>query len=253
MIMELFNIKWLLYSVIGVLVVALSVLLYHILKRDRKDNKNDDIIHSIKIEDNNQKMDDEPKADIEMMLELMQRDLNDKDIDVVKNFEDEQEAKSIISYQELLRANNKSQINAEPEAVKPVESDEQLKNEVDEIKSSEEPIKRFKNTEFISPIYGRLDSKAEYPTIPNFREKESKHQSKPEIEKQQKTKEYYSKVSLDKMRKPESSYIEEKREKPAVNSNIELEKTLNISPLSEEIKKNDEFLKTLKEFRKKLE
>ncbi len=47
------------------------------------------------------------KSEIEEMLEKMQQDLDAKSEDVVETFEKEQEEKSIISYQELLKTIHK--------------------------------------------------------------------------------------------------------------------------------------------------
>ena len=50
---------------------------------------------------------DEPKSELELMLEKMQQDLEEqKDKDAVAIFEQEQEEKSIISYNELLERKN---------------------------------------------------------------------------------------------------------------------------------------------------
>lgn len=215
MIMQLFNNKELLYIVIGLLVILAFVLVY-IINNNKQKNVKEDKVKVVKIDASDEPEGEKSKADIEIMLEQMQRDLADKSIEAVKNFEDEQEEKSIISYQELLKVNKKDSFESDSEEIdEPIET---------ETKIVEEPTKKFKTTEFISPIYGRLDSKADYPSIPNFKEKRFK----------------------------EESIIEEER-KPIVTKSIQIEKKIIPKPSNNEIKKNDEFLKTLKDFRKKLE
>ena len=73
---------------------------------------------------------------------------------------------------------------------------------------------KFKATEFISPIYGVQDIKMQYPTVQNMKE----------------FKENYNKYNK-----------------------FELDDTLNINKIDKEIHKDEDFLNTLKEFRKNLE
>lgn len=74
------------------------------------------------------------QKDIEELYNKMKDDLKEEKVEV-QNFEDEQEANAIISYQELLdKASQKSNIQLEP------------------IEPKEE--KKFHSSEIISPIYG---------------------------------------------------------------------------------------------------
>ena len=109
--------------------------------------------------------------------------------DVVKKFEEEQEEKAIISYQELVNNvksgkiqtidDDESNVNyvealnieTEDEPLVIEESSEvtkeMLKEAIDNITSNSvkpEP-KQFKNSEFISPVFGRLESNIVYPTV----------------------------------------------------------------------------------------
>ncbi len=80
--------------------------------------------------------------------------------------------------------------------------------------------KKFQNTDFISPIYGKLDEKEmDYPTVPPF----SKTEALEELLEENKLKK----------RRPKEGFGE----------------TLDMDPLHSEMEKNDEFLKTLKDFR----
>ena len=78
----------------------------------------------------------------------------------------------------------------------------------------EESKGKFKSTDFISPIYGIQDIKMQYPTVQNMKE----------------------------FRQPAKNY-----------NKFELEQTLNMEPLNDEVRQNEAFLEALKEFRKNLE
>lgn len=193
-------------------------------------------------------------VDLEAVLGKMQEDA-EKPKEEIRTFEEEQEAKAIISYQELLQAvkkdvNEVTSVNLDEvetfedpmegaalptvkalsetsnNPLKPVvlEVDENMQTEVPQVmeepiektKTVQKPIEvrtkndaKFQNSEFISPIYGRVNNEVDYPTIPSFKEK-----------------------------------IEEKQEN--------LEKTIVFKPINDNID-NDEFLKALKEFRNSLE
>lgn len=148
------------------------------------------------------------------IIEAMQKDLDSKVEDAVEMFEQEQEEKAIISYQELLNAKNKNEENFEKleKLEMPKEEDLEVLEEI-EIpleKPKATPVlatteKKFTNSEFVSPVFGKMDRNVNLKV---------------------ETEEDYD--------------------------NFDLEKTLNIEPLTEEIKKNNEFLNALKEFRKNL-
>ena len=191
------------------------------------------------------------ELDIEAMLEKMQQDLNAKPQDVVANFEKEQEENSIISYQELVSSLKGEKVvpnkieehsmKKEVVSLKPEVQAEQLS--MDNI-INERNEKRFKNTEFISPVYGKMEEHLEYPTVPHFNKNDK------EIEKELET--YESETDSSLVNKNIDDFLGEFE----FDDNIEvdsLEKTLNMKPLSEEVKKNDDFLQALKDFRKNLD
>lgn len=157
---------------------------------------------------------EKPKANLEEVLEKMQADLDKKE-DVVAIFEQEQEEKAIISYQELLNSRNKNTTGANKELLSVIEQIETGKEKESFMEPEiEEKLetKKFKTTDFISPIYGKVENHIEYPKIPNFNQ-------------------------IDK--------------KKAKNS-IEVDKKLDILE-EEESDHNDAFLNALKEFRSHLE
>lgn len=288
---ELIQNKPLFFSIVGLLVAAIAFVGYLIYRDRKKDQEEiDDIMSSlvepkrrpiteviddeedvikeekeVKIEAEEEIKEDvqevveekkeDSKLDIESMLAQMQKDLNTKAEDVVATFEQEQEENSIISYQELVRS-------LKGEKVVPVKPSIQLDELIEEKK--EEPIKleqlsmdsvieeektseyekKFKKTDFISPVYGKMNENLEYPTVPQFNKNDR------EIEKELETYESNTEVSLA------NKNIDDFLGDFEFDNNIEvnsLEKTLNMKPLSEEIKKNDEFLKALKDFRKNLD
>lgn len=135
----------------------------------REENKIKEILPKETVETKESK----EKIELDIVLAKMKEDLEKKERDVVKTFEQEQEEKSIISYQELLKKNNKEDII------------ETLDMEIDlsETKVVECPeTKKFRNSEFISPIYGRVNNETEYPKIELFEEHDIR--KKEEIVKQ---------------------------------------------------------------------
>ena len=195
------------------------------------------------------------RADISSMLNAMQKDLKAKEEeDSVANFEAEQEEKLIISYQELINSlKNKDQVSKinkvesvpvidieNTDDVPVIDIEDKIDAPVIEIDDEVEPIKKmienkdsfdsnnvvkkkFKTTEFISPVYGKMENTSEYPVIKNNRH------------------EMVEKVS------------EPIRSREEYRNNISLEESLYLQPLSDEIKKNDDFLNALKDFRKNLQ
>ena len=212
---------------------------------------------------------DEKKSEIEEMLEKMQQDLEAKSEDVVETFEKEQEEKSIISYQELLKTihkeDNLNKIEVkEPamEEVLPTIEEEEIPPATQHILNEDivEPIvpekpketsavKKFKNTDFISPIYGKMEEHFEYPKVPSFHPKE-------EVIKSYDTEETIEDVIETFDRKLEEHQINDYLEDFGFHTHMKidsLEQTLDMPPISPEIKENEEFLQALKEFRKNLE
>lgn len=190
------------------------------------------ILEDIKpVENNIEKPVEKSKIEIDSVLEQMRSNLMNQEQDQVRTFEEEQEEKSIISYQELLRINNKI-----PNEEIKIEKKEEEKVPY----TPSEAVSKFRNSEFISPIYGRVDNDMEYPTIPKIRraklgEDEEIDDLEPEIE-----------VIIEEDIKPEVKVRE-------LEPTDELEKTIDTSKLKEEMLKNEKFLNALREFRKNLE
>lgn len=171
-------------TIIGIIGLALIILFIALIVGNKKKKKeiklepikdeltSDDIS---KVENNNPILREQiefSKEDnnIGEVILAMQRDIDKKKNDPVMSFEEEQEEKAIISYRELLKA---KQSNTE-EFVDPLENKIEI---IDFPKETNEevniPIKRetasetpkFTNTEFISPVYGRMNGNANPVTV----------------------------------------------------------------------------------------
>lgn len=194
-------------------IIFLVCLVFLILKN--KDKKSVlDTIEEVKVTKVNET---EEVTAFEEIIEAMQKDIESEKENAVELFEQEQEEKAIISYQELLNAKNKTeQIQSKVEVPLQVEiptMEEQIESVTEKTKATPKLATttetKFTNSEFVSPVFGKMDRNV-----------------KNNIQ---------IRVDADK------DY-----------DNYDLEKTLNIEPLTEEIKKNNEFLNALKEFRKNL-
>lgn len=216
--------------IIGLIILTSILLILATNERKRRKIKND-FIQAEKIEEELSQIEDKPvNNELEEILRKMQEDIDVKPEDVVKKFEEEQEEKAIISYQELVDNvkagkievvdDEESDINyvetlnidMNQEPIMEISSEEpeitpqMVKDVIENISSSsikEEP-KKFKKSDFISPIYGIMDEKLEYPTV----------------------------------KKTENI--------------LDIMNTRDYNKLTEEIKRQEEFLNALKEFRKNL-
>lgn len=241
--MELLNISsnhtMFLSILIGILIINFGCIIFLVIREKKEDKREiDEILNDmeepvkeeIKIEDKEKEEQqdlklEENKREVEEMLMKMQKDLEATPEDVVTNFENEQEENSIISYQELLKSVKEKKENEIK--VTPVKIEEEEKIEIEEFDNEDtlqldlekESDKKFKNTDFISPIFGRQDSKIKYPTVPKLKREE-----------QEETLSLFDSLDID--------YEE---------------KIVDTKKLEAEIKKNDDFLKALKEFRKNLD
>ena len=224
------NIYLYIFIIIGLIVLTSILLIFATNDKKRRQIKND-FVEAEKIEEELSKpVETEVSNKLEEILQKMQEDIDLKPEEVVKKFEEEQEEKAIISYQELLdnvKSGKIEVIDDEESNINFVEnlnlevanepimeiSDEDMsvtpqmvKDAVESITVSsikEEP-KKFRKSEFISPVYGIMNEKIEYPSI----------------------------------KKTENM--------------LDIMNTKDYNELTEEIKRQEEFLNALKEFRKNL-
>jgi len=221
-----------LYICIIIVLVIIATILF-IVAANQKNRKKikDDFVEAERVEAELEKIEETPQSnELENILKKMQEDIDLKPEDVVKKFEEEQEEKAIISYQELVdnvkagkieviddeetNTNFVESLNIEEkiEPITTIEEDassvtpEMVKEAIQNISISsvkEEP-KKFKNSAFISPIYGVMNENLEYP----------------------------------KVKKSENI--------------LDIMNTKDYNELTEEIKRQEEFLNALKEFRNNL-
>lgn len=216
-----------------VLLIFATILFIIISNKKKREQIKKDFVVAEKIEE---ELNAVPKNDeLESILAQMQEDIKTTPEEVVKKFEQEQEEKAIISYQELVDNVKQGRIEIEEEddgnvdfvealtnsseKVEPLEEVKEekvidkedsvtpsmLREAIESIETNKkEDAKSFKQSEFISPIYGRIEPKLDYPTV------------------------------------KKSDNI------------LDIMNTRDYNKLTEEIKKQEEFLNTLIEFRKNL-
>lgn len=166
---------------------------------------------------------EEKPSELDNILDQMQKDMEVKPEQVVANFEAEQEKNAIISYQELVDCVKNNRINVIDDEESDINFVQALEQEIktepvvkinDEANSKSHldaidelnGVKKFTNSEIISPVYGRM-SDPKYPKMENYTNQNS--------------------LKLG-------------------------ENTMDLEPVTNEIKKNEEFLRNLVDFRKNL-
>lgn len=143
--MDLFLNKY----IIGLIILVIILIIILIVTRPKKVKPISKTIDDVEIE----------KTEIEKVIEALE---TTKESRPMTTFEEEQEANAIISYQELVQAVKEKralmEINTKEETqnVKPVI--ETIVN--DESEAVEKP--KFKNSEFISPIFGKTKDNDEF-------------------------------------------------------------------------------------------
>ena len=195
-----------LYLAIITLLLIVDVILTIIClnQRKRKKIKKDfEEIEAISNNDSEEVSDVKPEVafELEKILDQMQHDMEVKPEEAVRMFEEEQEQKAIISYQELVDSVNSNKIDvvddeegdmdyvaALEEQMNPatdykeeVISDKIDNNTevfddyankshldvIDELNYDEAP-KKFKSSELLSPVFGRMQPDFEYKKIGSF-------------------------------------------------------------------------------------
>lgn len=199
------------------------------LAEETLDIKMDSPIEKMELEDQ------KTSTNIASLLEEMQHDLDNPEIDVEK-YEADQEENAIISYKELMRFKAEREKNVVLED-KPVDEIKEVLVAPEEApidQTATEEIKKFKRSEFISPIFGFNESS-------NVTYREIKRPTKKEELKSNYSNEWESEKMLDKL----------ENDAPKV---IEVDNVSNQEELdSETSKRNDNFLEALVDFRSKLD
>lgn len=195
-----------LYLAIITLLLVVDVILTIIClnQRKRKKIKKDfEEIEAISNNDSEEVSDVKPEVafELEKILDQMQHDMEVKPEEAVRMFEEEQEQKAIISYQELVDSVNsnkidvvddeegdmdyvaalEAQMNPSVDYKEEVISDKIDNNTevfddyankshldvIDELNYDEAP-KKFKSSELLSPVFGRMQPDFEYKKIVSF-------------------------------------------------------------------------------------
>lgn len=124
------------------------------------------------------------RISIEEVLKAMNEDLEKQKYAKIDKYEEEQEENAVISYQELVArkmalGKEQDDIDVLPESYnESVEVFDEMmeKAEIEKPKkivSTVQTESKFSNSEFISPIFGRLEDNLEYPTLKKVEETET--------------------------------------------------------------------------------
>lgn len=140
------------YMILAIIVLIVLIILVLVLTKPKKVKPITKTIDDVNDE----------KTEIEKVIEALE---GSKESRPMTTFEEEQEANAIISYQELVQAVKEKRALMEAdskETVKTVEP-KPLEVTVEDIKEAEVPEKpKFKNSEFISPIFGKAKDNDEF-------------------------------------------------------------------------------------------
>lgn len=217
----LVNNIYLCWAIILVLLITNIILVITCINAKKRRQIKEDFIE---IEKNIDVDKVEPQSEeLNNIIDKMQKDMEVKPEQVVANFEKEQEENAIISYQELVECvkNNKIQvIEDDPGEIDYVS---QLEKDI-----KQEPIVMTSNEDCVSKSH--LDVIDDLNDVKRFTSSE-----------------IISPV-YGRMTDPKYPTVENYSHK----NSLKLEKTIEMEPISDNVKKNEEFLRSLVEFRNNL-
>lgn len=183
------NNSYLYWSIIIVLLIVDVILAIISLNRKKREEIKEEFKKAEIAEEVEKKEETKVSKELQDIIIQMKKDMEATPEQVVAQFEEEQEKNAIISYQELVESvkNGKIQtiddeegninyvealseeINEEPivEANDNETLKEEVKSAIQEItKNSVETEKpKFKSTDFISPVFGKMNAEINYPKI----------------------------------------------------------------------------------------
>lgn len=217
---------YLCWGIILVLIISNIILIIKCSNLKKRKKIKDDLIEiekQVNVSEIESKKEEKP-SELDNILDKMQKDMEIKPEQVVANFEAEQEKNAIISYQELVDCVKKNKIQ--------VIDDEE--SEVNFVKALEQEIKSDPVMEVRS---NESDSKSHLDAIDELNE--VKKFTSSEI-----ISPVYGRMSNPKYPKMEN-YTNQNSLKLGEN-------TMDLEPVTNEIKKNEEFLKNLVDFRNNL-
>ena len=142
------------YMILAIIVLIVLIILVLVLTKPKKVKPITKTIDDVNDE----------KTEIEKVIEALE---GSKESRPMTTFEEEQEANAIISYQELVQAVKEKRALMEAESkpkeiVKTIEPKplEVTVEDIKEVEVTEKP--KFKNSEFISPIFGKAKDNDEF-------------------------------------------------------------------------------------------
>ena len=207
----------------------------------------------------------ETDSELEKIISKMEEESKLKPEEVVANFEKEQEAQSIISYKELVKAVKNKEDNYEDELEsRPLDTvsnlmDDLEKNQYEEDNyqneySEEFSDRKFRNTDVISPVFGIVESskKSNYDTPKRVElKKEDDIQKTIDLSSADLSDlDFMLKDNKETSNNNESlTALDEIYKQMAGDLKVD-DESENID--SKQLNQNEEFLKSLKEFRNKL-
>lgn len=255
------SVDYLLIIIIGITIAIIGLVVYYVITNSKKKNEtprsnvnfetkpiepvtevqenitvtNEQVqveqpVSEVQTQEQIELEDQKTSTNIASLLEEMQKDL-DKTEEQVERYEADQEENAIISYKELMRVKAEREKSLVLED-KPVEEIKEVIKNTSEPKTEE--VKKFKRSEFISPIFGLNETT-------NVTYREIKRPPRKEETPKKKYDEWESDKLLKKLEDDSAEVIE--LEEHEVETVIE----------NQESKRNDNFLEALVDFRSKLD
>ena len=227
--------------VIVLLILNIILIIVCINQRKRKKIKNafKEIEEIVNSEDKKEEETYKPEVafELEQILAKMQHDIEIPPEEVVKKFEEEQEKNAIISYQELLDSVNNNKINIE----------EEEEGDINYVEALEQELGAYSNETIKTPTF---DTKLE--TIDDYANK-SHLDIIDQLELDEKPRKFKASEVISPVFGRDIPEYEYKTINSFANTNnkVEVEQVAGIS-VDNEIKKNEDFLKALIEFRNNL-
>ena len=207
--------------------ILTAILLIVASNQRKKDKINKDFEKAQEVRDEIEKIEKEEKPnELQELINKMQEDINLKPEDVVKKFEDEQEKKAIISYKELVDNVKSGKIQAiDDETDKPIDT-YQIKDEQSKTIDREESV----TPEMLIEAIENITSNSKEEVIEKIKEFRSSDYISP----------------IYGIMKDNMSYPTIKKKEVTLDA---ISNTRDYTELTEEIKRQEEFLRELKEFR----
>ena len=209
--------------ILGLLVLT-SILLILASNKRKKDKINKAFEEATEAKEELKKIEEDKPNELQQLINKMQEDIDLKPEDVVKKFEDEQEEKAIISYKELVDNVRSGKVQAiDDETNKPVETYQISEPKTIDKESTVTP-------EMLKDAIENISINSVKEEVERFRSSE-----------------YISPVYG--ILKDNMSYPTIKKKEVTLDA---ISNTRDYTELTEEIKRQEEFLKALKEFRDSL-